>query len=385
MFIILGRSDLRLMKEKLNQEEKKTNRTINVKTYDGRHIDLSVLRIVNEGEQPLILWPGFGQNGFVYDLMPNGGSLGEYLWENDFDIWIIHSRGTGGSGGKKYSASLDDYASSDIPTVIEYVKKQTSIKPIYVGHSQGGNTAIMSMMGTYKKWDGSVELSKKHAEDRQKKLKGLVTIGSFLDFTFSRTSPLQEFVKKGPWLKIRLLSTKQLLKLLKIFLKVFRLKYIPLNVWPKLRNVRLTGEKWKFIFPLYFLLDRIARLKIWKHVYHIQNVTAESRLYLFYRTIDGTFWDILNQYYQAVRYEVMKSSDERVNYSENYHLIKLPVSFVSVEYDIFADPDQMEVSMFKKVSSIKKEYTAWKQMGHEDHFMHPKYFPLVLEAIKKVC
>src|ERR1700694_5319981 len=71
-----------------------------VTTYDGSQLTLNGYRIPNEGMQPVILWPGFYQNGFCFDLIPNGGSLAEYLWRNGLDLWVIHSRGTGGSTGR---------------------------------------------------------------------------------------------------------------------------------------------------------------------------------------------------------------------------------------------------------------------------------------------
>ena len=53
--------------------------SVAVTTYNGSHITLNVFRIPNEGMQPVILWPGFYQNGFCFDLLPHGGSLAEYL------------------------------------------------------------------------------------------------------------------------------------------------------------------------------------------------------------------------------------------------------------------------------------------------------------------
>lgn len=359
--------------------------SVEVQTHDKRRIRLMGLRMPNEGRQPLILWPGFYQNGFCYDLRPNGGSLAAYLWAEGFDIWIIHSRGTGGSSGRWHSCSLDDFAASDIPAVIEYVAQRHTQKPIYVGHSQGGNTALMSLMGACKLPDGTVFLSDEHAEARQSKLKALVTLGSFLDFTFSKQSSLQDFALNGVVLKLfgqrlSIITPRLLLKLTGI------LTFIPIPVALKLRRRLLTKRSLRILLaPLTLSLNFLSRLKVWEFLYHISNVSDAARRYLFYRTLDGTFSRILAQHYRAVRDGAMWSFDRSVNYSASYHRLWLPVSFVSMELDSLADPLMMKETMFTAVSSSRKFYAEWEGQGHEDFFMRPEYFPQALEAILKVC
>jgi hypothetical protein len=55
-----------------------------------------------------------------------------------------------------------------------------------------------------------------------------------------------------------------------------------------------------------------------------------------------------------------------------------------MERDTLADPVMMKRCMFAKIGSQRKHFTEWKGLGHEDHFMNPKYFPLVLKAVLKV-
>ena len=81
----------------------------------------------------------------------------------------------------------------------------------------------------------------------------------------------------------------------------------------------------------------------------------------------------------------MLSFDGNVNYSANYHRLKLPVSFASMEFDALADPVKMKESMFDAVSSSEKFYTEWMGQGHEDFFMNPEYFSEALAVIRKVC
>jgi pimeloyl-ACP methyl ester carboxylesterase len=359
--------------------------TVELTCHDSRCVQLNGFRMSNRGKQPLILWPGFFQNGFVYDLAPGEKSLGEYLWRKGFDLWIIHSRGTEGSGGTTMRSCLDDYAAIDIPTVIDFVTLHTGMKPVYVGHSQGGITAIMSMMGAHKHPDGSVVLSDEDAGDRQSKLRGLVTMGSFLDFNFSRESWLKDFALEGIVLKIfgrnvRLITGTQILALLRPF------PFIPTPIGFTLREKMLREKAYRILFaPIYLLLNFVAGLGLWEFLYHIPNVGDESRRSLFYRTMDGTFHGILTQFLGAVHDGAMCSLAPGVNYSACYHRLRLPVSFVSMEHDNLADPVVMEKCMFGTVSSADKHYIEWKGMGHEDHFMNPEYFPMVFDAIAKVC
>jgi len=358
--------------------------SITIRTFDNNLIRLNAMRMRNKDKQPLILWPGFFQNGHVYDLRPGESSLAEYLWKKGFDIWIIHSRGTGGSGAKCVSSNLDDLASSDIPQVIEFVFQNTRRNPIYIGHSQGGITAIMSMMGAEKKPGGEVILNDNCALKRQSGLKGLVTIGSFPDFVFSKPVMVQDLVKNGIQIKIfnkkiKIISAKFLLRLLRIF------TYLPLPILGSLRIAILNKKYLKVLFlPLYIFKLSVARSRIWKFLYHFPNVEPIAQDFLFCKTIDGTFHGILDQFQQGVQNGKMESMDKNINYSENYHQLTLPVSFVAMEYDSLADPVTMKKQMFEKVSSKQKFFTEWKGQGHEDFFMNSNYFQNVLDAIQKI-
>ncbi|MBI3365142.1 MAG: alpha/beta fold hydrolase [Ignavibacteriae bacterium] len=357
---------------------------IPAKTYDGRPFTLRAVRLVNEGHQPLILWEGFYQNGMFFDLMSGEGSVAQYLCANGFDVWIIDSRGNGGSTGKAYPASMDDFAAIDIPAVIFFVIEKTRSKPIYIGHSQGGNTALMSMMGVCKTFTGEVYFSDEESEIRQSSLKALVTLGSYLDFTFSKPSSLQEFVRNGIVIslfgkKIQIMSSTSLLNMLKIFTRIP--VPVPLSLREAMVNSRLL--RW-LLFPLTFLLNIISTLKSWEFLYHIPNVTGKARRYLFYRTMQATYWGILAQYQQSILHEQMTSSDGRVNYSENYPRVLLPISVVTMEYDTLADPVETKRIMFPKLGSKQKYFTEWMQQGHEDFVMNPGFFHQLIDAIGMV-
>ena len=364
--------------EESGDEIKKVEFVLKINTFSNELINLNGYRIQNQSKAPLILIPGFFQNGFVYDLMPEC-SLAEFLWKEGYDVWIFHPRGTNSSERSKISNSLDDFASDDIPAIIEFVSVNTIKKPLLIAHSQGGISSIISLMGAAKNLKGDINLSAVKSSERQSGLKGLITFGSFLDFKFSKKSELQNFVRDGIKIFNLKIRSESILKAIKF------LKYLPVPFSHNFRKAVMSQKILSIIsFPLKIILNIISLLSTWEFLYHIPNVSKKSRLYLFYNTIDGTFWQILNQFYYAILDGEMKSFDKKVNYSLNYYLITLPVSFIVMELDSLADPAMTKEFMFGKVSSSEKHFTEWKSQGHEDFFMNPVYFSQVLEAIKLI-
>jgi len=354
---------------------------IPVESHAGGRVLLQGFRLANPGKRPLILFPEFFQNGFVYELKENG-SLAEYLATHGFDVWVVHSRGTAHSERGRIPASLDDYAADDIPAIIRFVRKRTGKKPIFLGHSQGGISAILSLMGPVRNEDGSLVLSGRAQRSRQSWLEGLVTIGSFPDFQFSKESWLQNFVKNGIRLisgRITVFRPEWALSLLDLF------KFVPMPISFDFRVSLLLDRTLRTIaFPVVWLLNFVSGLSVWEFLYHRPDVSKASRKMLLYRTVDGTFPGILRQFTSAIAGSAMKSLDGTVKYSEGYHLLRLPCSIVGMERDALADPVMIKRNMFSKIGSRRKHFTEWKGLGHEDLFMNPKYFPLVLKAVRKL-
>lgn len=356
--------------------------SLNVTNYKKDIIKLYGFRIPLQGSQPLILWPGFFQNGFFYDIIPGEISLAEYLWKQNYDIWIFHPRGTTHSGFAKSYNTIDDYAADDIPAIIDFVHRNTGKNPILAGHSQGGISSLISLMGAEKNPSGEVLLSDEASQDRQQKLNGLITLGSYLNFSFSKPSALQQFVKYGIVVnllgkKIRLITSDFLLMLLQV------LNRVPVP-FPHILRVSLLKSLTLriLIFPVTLLLNFVAKLDLWQFLYNIKNVSIKSRIHLFYKTIDATFSGILSQFHNTIKNEKMYSADGKVIYSDNYNKINLPVSIVTMEHDTLADPVEAKKNMFLHLGSEKKYFTEWSDQGHEDFVMNPVFFPRVLDAIK---
>ncbi len=356
---------------------------IRVSVSGDREIVLQGRRIVNAGGEPVILFPGFFQNALAYDLSDDV-SLARYLVSKGFDVWMVHPRGTALSGGKNERTSIDDIAAFDIPAVIRFVGERTGLKPIFVGHSQGGIAAIISMMGTHIGSDGVRTLSDQEMRSRQESLRGLVTLGSYPDFRFSGRSWLKDFVHKGIRLKIGgveipVLRSSWLLALL----QGSRFVGTPFS-----HEVRVAlpgrGPERVIMTPVEWLLRFCAGLGLWEFLYHIPDVPPVMRGPLFIRTMDGTYGGILRQFYDAVRSGGMRSLDGQIEYAGAYGRLALPVHFVSMEFDTLADPAMMREGLFARVPGPHKHFTMWAGMGHEDHFMDPDKFHLVYEAISMV-
>lgn len=352
---------------------------------DGGNILLQGMRLPRYGKQPVILWPGFFQNGYVYDLIPQEISLAEYLWEKQLDIWIIHSRGTCGSGGSDSTATLDDYAAYDIPAVIRSVKRATGHSPIYVGHSQGGITAVMSLMGAVKKPDGFVILSDHESAARQNMLKGIVTIGSFLDMTYYE-KPLTTHLIASQGIRLKVFGFTIFAVNPTRILTILRLcNYVRVPLSTLFRMHLLKSALLRILlYPIYLVFDSVARSKHWNTLYCISNVSVRSRRHLFFKTIEGTFHGIINQFYSAVKNEAMLSMDGGVDYSKHYDRITLPCSIVGLERDDIIEPVMMKKSMYEKIGSEKKYYSLLRGLGHEDCFMNPLYFSSIYCALQNV-
>jgi poly(3-hydroxyalkanoate) synthetase len=114
-------------------------------TADGWEIAMHRHRPATPNDKPpVIVCHGFSSNRTSWDL-DREHSVGVYLSERGYDVWIISLRGAGDSSKPglfnkyTYSWNFDDYLFKDVPAVIEYVKKETGAPKVsWLGHSMGG-------------------------------------------------------------------------------------------------------------------------------------------------------------------------------------------------------------------------------------------------------
>lgn len=94
--------------------------------------------------EPVILCPGLLSNRFVVDL-DEEHSLARFLRRRGFDVWVMELRGHGrsrrsGTGGvRPFDWTIDDYVRTDLPVVVEHVRRVTGAEKVHwFGHSLGG-------------------------------------------------------------------------------------------------------------------------------------------------------------------------------------------------------------------------------------------------------
>jgi pimeloyl-ACP methyl ester carboxylesterase len=357
--------------------------SLSVSTRGGAPVRLNGYRLPRPGARALILWPGFFQSAVVYDLPAEPVTLAEHLHQRGFDLWLVHPRGTGGSGGARLRASLDDYAASDLPAIIAFVAERVAQPPLLVGHSQGGITAILSLMGATFRHDGTVALSDREARQRQSALAGLVTLGAFPSFVSSRPSALHDFVRNG--FSLRVLGGSLRIPLAPLLSIVRLLPFVPVPPSVRWRQALLASPALRcLLYPLYALLRLGALLHAWKFLYHIPDVSPRARERLFLLSIEGTFSDVLEQFYRAVLHSRLRSLDGGVDYSSEYARITLPVCFITMELDGFVDEPSLVRYLFEVVSSPLKQRLHIPGIGHEDFFMNATHYSQLCAGIEQL-
>lgn len=130
---------------------------------------------------PVILIHGLGQNRFSYDLSRR--SMLNYLVREGFEVYNAELRGHGLSraNGSPYPKEFDDYVDSDLPALIDFVRRLSRHDRVFVvGHSLGATIAYAA------------------AYEQQQHLRGLVSIAG--PCHFGRGVPLLRVLAKvlGP-------------------------------------------------------------------------------------------------------------------------------------------------------------------------------------------
>lgn len=132
-----------------------------VETPDGYLLRL--LRITGKIGQkkntgkPCVLMHGLFDTGMCW-LQNEEDSIAFLLADKGYDVWLANKRGNLFSkahktldptkpSGKYWDFSLEEHANIDLPSVVEYVEKQTGYSSVnYIGHSQGTGVVFIRAM-----------------------------------------------------------------------------------------------------------------------------------------------------------------------------------------------------------------------------------------------
>ncbi len=145
-----------------------------VRTADGWHIAVGRLRPrgADAHGAPVVLCPGLACNSRLFDF-DDEHSLGGYLADRGFDVWMMDPRGTGdserpGLRPRRWRYGFADYVTHDAPAVIEHVAARSGhARVLWVGHSMGGLIGYFAAAQT----------------EAGRRLAGVCTLGSPADFS----------------------------------------------------------------------------------------------------------------------------------------------------------------------------------------------------------
>ena len=102
---------------------------------------------MHEQSYPVFFQQGFLEIGGTWFFNPNAKSIGSYLAQHCYDVWVGNNRGTIRSykhvnmtdyDPEYWKFSFHEMAVYDLPANIDFVLNHTNqSKVIYIGHSQG--------------------------------------------------------------------------------------------------------------------------------------------------------------------------------------------------------------------------------------------------------
>jgi pimeloyl-ACP methyl ester carboxylesterase len=292
------------------------------------HIEVLEMPLTSKQAQSgvLLLIPGFFQNANCFDLLPEKNiSIARYLMKKfGLKIYLLNVRGLGkASSGKRLS--LDDFAIDDIPSAIEWVSKKEKTKILVLGHSQGEH---------HNCFKDAVAVS------RQSLIKGIALSGSNVAMTTKNPkSHLLMMGRIGKWVAPVLYET-----------------------FDRIHVADLVESR---------LFSEFAYLKPWEFLYHRPNVSHESMLALYQRTLDNSWSGVVIQYIEGINNKGLKSKgpDGGTFYGDKLKNISVPTVSVVYGLDPMAEPETTFRDDFLKLGSKQKKFFKYEQQGHEDFMM----------------
>jgi cholesterol oxidase len=148
-------------------------------------IGLRLTRYQGGKKGPVLLSPGYGTSTLAFTIDTIDTNLPEYLFANEYDIWLFDYRASPALPASRTQFSLDDVAIKDYPAAVAKVREITGAADIQVMvHCVGSLTFLMSMLSGKLQGIRSAicsQLSFFPITSPENEVKAAFNIGSFLE------------------------------------------------------------------------------------------------------------------------------------------------------------------------------------------------------------
>ena len=114
------------------------------KTADG--VQLRLTRYAGGSKGPVVLAHGLGVSSLIFAIDTVDTNLVEYLFEHEFDVWLLDFRASIDLPAAASQFTADDVATKDYPAAVDKVRELTGTGSVQVvAHCYGSTTFCMAM------------------------------------------------------------------------------------------------------------------------------------------------------------------------------------------------------------------------------------------------
>jgi|GEM_PF-6018652 len=317
------------------------------KPYSLEIIEFKVTTEQCKNAPILLLIPGYFQNAYSWDLLPNKNiSVVNFIKNHScFHTFSLHPNGIGNSDYVRLS-NIDDVAIDDISHAINYLKENFKKNIFVLGHSKGAITLQAYLSGLTRSKNGNY-FDKKVAIKRQQKVEAFgLSAGNVCMSDNDQKTQIDTLSRIGT--RIQFLNN--------------RLGWINAKILTRI------------ISPAHGPFSRLsaAYFRVWEFLYHIENTSKEARAALYELTIEGTSSPTLTQFSKGVLNGCIRNTSGE-KYNEGLKNIKIPAFQMTYSLDPMAVPEFTKRDDFDYIGSKDKDFISFTNQGHEDFMMNPKF------------
>ena len=326
-------------------------------------------RRLRGGNVPIVLIHGLASCFHQFDLdTAEAPALAQFLARRGGDVWLVNLRGAGRgtdastiAPGKK-SWCADEHILEDLPAIAAHLKATGVERPFLLGHSLGGMVIAAYLAGAVKiapaNIDAGVRIDPEVARARNEQVRGAIFLSAPARIAWPEglEPPALEGLAK--------LGRKPLHMLLPP-----RLPVSVLNVDAERDAGLLERAAEKVVEQLDALLGRTPWTLL---AFGEQNTATVRRLLGKVRggVLGDTSEDLLLQLALGAREGTWPSwrgpEDKRIDYSEHYANITIPVFAGVGDKDQVASASVIDESLVKKVGSADRRLVVFPGYGHSD-------------------